>query len=88
VLVRVGLRSVCWVGLDHQPTPDLGRLLHQVVTRLDVRRRLVLDRRIRGFLGVVDASAFDVVVVALPTGGALLVPVEDFDARVARVSLP
>ena len=67
--------------------PELGSLLHRSTAVLDTRRRLVLERRVRGFLGVEDPSCFDVVVVVLAPGAVLLVPTEDFDARLGRVVL-
>src|SRR5207302_4476630 len=65
VAVVVGLRSACFVGTNAHRAPGLGSLVHRTAAALDRRRRLVLERRVRGFLGVEDPSCFDVVVVAL-----------------------
>lgn len=86
--VVAGLRAGCWLGAPGQDEPTLGRLVHRGVTTLDQRRRVVLDRHVRAYLGVADADAFCVVVIALGTGGLLLVPTENFDRRLERVSLP
>jgi hypothetical protein len=47
----------------------------------------VLDRHVRGYLGVADPEAFWVVVIALGTRALLLVPTEDFDRRLERISV-
>lgn len=83
-----GLRSACWIGPPDARPPELGRLCHQTTATIDTRWRLSLDRHVRGYLGVVDPLDFDVVLVSLPTGGVLLVPVEDLEERLARVSVP
>jgi len=85
--VVAGLRSACWVGTPRRVASALGRLVHRSVASLDRRRRVVLDRHVRGYLAVADAEAFWVVVIALGSGGVLLVPTEDFDRRLERISL-
>lgn len=86
--VVAGLRSACWIGTADQLAPGLGRLSHWTTARLDSRVRLTLDRHVRGYLGVANPSDFAAVLVALPTGGVLVVPVEDLDARLDRVVVP
>lgn len=86
--VVAGLRSACWLGVIGQCAPGLGRLSHRSLATVDSRRRVVLDRHLRAYLAVADADAFAVVLISLGNGGLLLVPTEDFDARLARVSLP
>src|SRR5437899_3290405 len=63
--VEVGLRSACFVGVEGAPVPGLGSLVHRAEVTLDARRRMTLDRRVRGFLAVADPSCFDVVVVVV-----------------------
>jgi hypothetical protein len=83
-----GLRSVCWLGPDPESAPGLGRLVHQTTVAVDERGRVVLNRRLRGFLGLVDPDDFEAVVVVLPSGGVLVVPADDFDGSLGRVVLP
>ena len=63
------------------PPPHLGRLAYRTETPVDGRRRLLLDFRVRSWLGVADTLAFEVVGVPSETGGLLIVPVEDFSRR-------
>ncbi len=79
--VAAGFATACWVGSAGQVHPDLGRLAYRCQTRVDVRGRLGLDRRVRTWLAVADVATFDVVTVALADGGLLVVPVEDFARR-------
>lgn len=88
VRLVAGLRSACWIGPPDARAPDLGRLCHHTTATIDARHRLNLDRHVRGYLGVSDPLDFDVVLVSPPTGGLLLVPVEDLEERLARVSIP
>jgi hypothetical protein len=85
--VCAGLRSACWLGPPQGTPPGLGRLVHQGTTHLDARGRVALDRHVRGYLGVADPAEFAVVLVSLPTGGVLVLPVEGIDERAARVRL-
>jgi hypothetical protein len=79
--VAVGFGTVCWVGSPGHPHPDLGRLAYRGETRVDDRGRLSLDHRVRTWLAVTDPHEFDAVVVWLPEGGLVVVPVEDFARR-------
>lgn len=88
VRLVVSLRSACWAGPSGVGAPDLGRLCHHTVSTLDTRNRLTLDRHVRGYLGVNDPLDFEVVLVSLPTGGLLLVPFDNLEERLARVSVP
>jgi hypothetical protein len=81
-----GLRSACWIGPPDARPPDLGRLAHHTSAVIDERHRLSLDRHVRGYLGVTDPMSFDVVLVSLAGGGLLLVPVEEIEARLERVT--
>jgi hypothetical protein len=47
---------------------------------------VVLDLRVRAWLGIANANAFDVVVVPPAEGGLLVVPVEDFARRWEAIS--
>lgn len=87
LVLAVGLRSACWVGPEDGVAPQLGRLTHVAPVGLDGRGRLHLDRNVLGYLGVSTPASFEVVPIAVPTGGLLLVPVDDLDARLARVEL-
>lgn len=88
VRLVTGLRSVCWVGVGDMQPPDLGRLSHHAKATLDARNRLRLDRHVRGYLGVADALDFEVVLASMADGGLLVVPVEDIEERLSRVSVP
>ncbi len=68
--------------------PDLGRLSHHARGTVDGRNRLRLDRHVRGYLGVADALDFEVVLASMADGGLLLVPVEDIEERLSRVTAP
>lgn len=88
LVLAVGLRSACWIGPEDGTAPQLGRLTHRAPVVLDRRGRFRLDRNALGYLGVTDAARFEVIAVAVPTGGLLLVPVDDLEARLGRVHLP
>ena len=76
-----GFASAAWVGPPTASAPHLGRLAYRSETRVDERGRLLLDFRVRDWLGVADPLAFEVVVVPAEAGGLLIVPVEDFAHR-------
>jgi hypothetical protein len=81
VAVVAGFSTACWLGPREANPPDLGRLAYRSETTVDARGRVVLDLRVRAWLGVADAKAFDVVAVPAPAGGLLVVPIEDFARR-------
>jgi hypothetical protein len=81
VAVAVGFASAAWVGPRTEPAPNLGRLGYRSETRIDERGRLVLDLRVRNWLGVANPLAFEVVVVPASPAGLLVIPVEDFAHR-------
>ena len=81
VAVAVGFASAAWVGPPTEPAPTLGRLGYRSETRVDERGRLVLDLRVRNWLGVANPLAFEVVVVPAVPAGLLVIPVEDFAHR-------
>jgi hypothetical protein len=81
VAVAVGFASAAWVGPRTEPAPNLGRLGYRSDTRIDERGRLVLDLRVRNWLGVANPLAFEVVVVPASPAGLLVIPVEDFAHR-------
>jgi hypothetical protein len=59
VAVVAGFRTVCWLGESDRSVPDLGRLAYRGVTRVDRRGRVVLDRRVRAWLGVPTPEVFE-----------------------------
>jgi hypothetical protein len=77
VAVAVGFASAAWVGSPTEPSPNLGRLSYRSEARVDERGRLVLDVRVRSWLGVANPLAFEVVVVPASPAGLLVIPVED-----------
>ena len=79
--VAVGVASAAWLGPLIAASPNLGRRGYRSVSRIAERGRVVLDSRVRSWLGVADAAAFEVVVVRADPLGVLIVPVEDFDGR-------
>jgi hypothetical protein len=81
VAVSVGFASAAWVGPRTAPAPNLGRLGYRSETHVDERGRLVLDLRVRNWLGVANPLAFEVVVVPATPAGLLVIPVEDFAHR-------
>ena len=81
VAVAVGYASAAWVGPRTELAPNLGRLGYRSETRVDERGRLVLDLRVRNWLGVANPLAFEVVVVPASPAGLLVIPVEDFAHR-------
>jgi hypothetical protein len=86
VAVLAGFSTACWLGPRHGTAPNLGRLAFRSEARVDARGRVVLDLRVRAWLGVADANAFDVVAVPAVEGGLLVVPVEDFARRWEAIS--
>jgi hypothetical protein len=81
VVVAAGFASAVWLGPVGAPAPDLGRLAYRSGTRVDSRRRVVLDGWVRSWLAVADPMAFDVVIVPAIEAGLLVVPVEAFARR-------
>ena len=81
VAVSVGFASAAWVGRPTESAPNLGRLGYRSEARVDGRGRLVLDLRVRNWLGVANPLAFEVVVVPAAPAGLLVIPVEDFAHR-------
>ena len=77
----MGFASAAWVGPPTELAPNLGRLGYRSETRVDERGRLVLDLRVRNWLGVANPLAFEVVVVPAAPAGLLVIPVEDFAHR-------
>jgi len=86
LLVLVGFGTLVWLGSDEATPPELSRLVYRAAATVDRRGRLVLDRRARGWLAVKDPGSFEVLVMAAPAGGVLVVPVEDFGRRVSGVT--
>ena len=80
-MVAVGVASAVWLGPPGAASPNLGRLGYRSESRIDERGRIVLDVRVRSWLGVADAAAFEVVAVSADPVGVLVVPVEDFARR-------
>jgi hypothetical protein len=81
VAVSVGFASAAWVGRPTESAPNLGRLGYRGEARVDERGRLVLDLRVRNWLGVANPLAFEVVVVPAAPAGLLVIPVENFAHR-------
>lgn len=81
IAVTAGFATAAWLGPSDATAPDLGRLAYRTETSVDGRGRVVLDLRVRAWLGVEDRMAFEVVAVPAPEGGLLVVPVEDFARR-------
>ena len=84
--VVAGFATAVWLGRPGTDPPALGRLSWRSQSPLDARGRVVLDRRTRLYLAVGDPAAFDVVPLAARCGALFLVPVEDFDRRLAELS--
>jgi hypothetical protein len=81
VAVTAGFATAAWLGPRDCSALDLGRLAYRTETSIDARGRVVLDLRVRAWLGVEQPMAFEVVAVPAPEGGLLVVPVEDFARR-------
>ena len=81
VAVTAGYATAAWIGPRDRSAPDLGRLAYRTETSVDGRGRVVLDLRVRAWLGVEHPISFDVVAVPAAEGGLLVVPVEDFARR-------
>jgi hypothetical protein len=81
VAVAAGFASAAWLGPAAASAPNLGALSYRSATRVDTRGRVLLDLRVRAWLGVVDPMCFDVVAVPAAAGGVLVVPIEDFARR-------
>jgi hypothetical protein len=86
VSVLAGFGTACWLGSPDERAPDLGRLVCRPAARADRQSRVVLDRRVRAWLGVADPTVFTAVLMPLATGGVLVVPVEGFAQRVEVVT--
>ena len=86
VAVVVGFATACWLGRRGLATPDLGRLCYSTETDVDQRGRVVLDRRVRAWLGIDDPMCFDVVTAPTVDGGVVIVPVEGFAKRWKAIS--
>ncbi|MCW2749324.1 MAG: hypothetical protein JWR83_434 [Aeromicrobium sp.] len=86
VNVAVGFATACWIGATGIPAPDLGRLGYRSATDVDSRGRVVLDHRVRAWLGVDDPMSFDIVIAPAADGGLLIVPVDDFARRWQAIS--
>ena len=84
--VLVGFGTLVWLGDPEATSPELGRMVYRGEASVDQRGRVVLDRHARGWLAVADPGAFEALVMAAPTGGVLVVPVEDFGRRVSEVT--
>jgi hypothetical protein len=81
LVVAAGFATACWIGSTETSGPNLGRLGYRGETSVDSRGRLLLDLRVRAWLGVEDPMCFDVIAVTAVTGGLLIVPVEEFARR-------
>jgi hypothetical protein len=79
--VVAGFSTACWIGPPEIRVPDLGRLTYRSRTGVDRRGRMMLDYRVRVWLSVEDANAFEVVAFPAEAGGILVMPVEDFARR-------
>jgi hypothetical protein len=79
--VVAGFSTACWIGPPEIRVPDLGRLTYRSRTGVDRRGRMMLDYRVRAWLSVEDAHAFEVVAFPAEAGGILVMPVEDFARR-------
>jgi hypothetical protein len=88
VTVVAGFATVCWLGGPDASPPDLGRMVYRAETTPDRRGRVVLDRRARAWLAVATPGEFEAVVMAAPSGGVLVVPVEDYARRAEAVTTP
>ena len=86
VAVAAGFATACWIGPRDKPAPNLGRLGYRSETDVDSRGRVVLDLRVRAWLGIDDPLCFDVVAVPAVDGGLLIVPVEEFARRCEVIS--
>ena len=84
--VAVGFATACWIGARGVAMPDLGRLGYRSTTDVDSRGRVVLDHRVRAWLGVADPLCFDVVIAPAADGGLLIVPVDEFARRWQAIS--
>ena len=81
VAVAAGFATAAWLGAQDMSAPHLGRLAYRSETRVDERGRVVLDLRIRAWLGIEDPMCFEVVAIPVAEGGLLVVPIEDFARR-------
>jgi hypothetical protein len=86
VAAVAGFGTVCWLGESDRSVPDLGRLAYRGVTRVDRRGRVVLDRRVRAWLGVPTPEVFEALTVPAAAGGVWVVPVDDFARRFEAVT--
>jgi hypothetical protein len=86
VTVLAGFGTAAWLGPHDVPCPRLGRLVCRSDTRIDRRGRVVLGRQVRAWLAVADAMLFEAVLMPVPTGGVLVVPVEGFARRAEAVT--
>ena len=84
--VAAGFGTVGWIGAVGAEPPDLGRLAWHGRARVDLRDRLMLERRVRVYLAVADVARFNVVLIPIDEGGLLVVPVEGFATRVVAVT--
>lgn len=84
--VAVGFATACWIGARGMPFPSLGRLGYRSATDVDSRGRVVLDHRVRAWLGVPEPMCFDVVTAPAADGGLLIMPVDDFARRWKEIS--
>ena len=86
LVLGVGFATACWISAPGAAMPELGRLRYTTDIEVDPRGRVVLDRRVRSWLGVEDPMRFDVVTAPSGDGGVLIVPVEDFARRWKAIS--
>ena len=84
--IAAGFATACWIGPRQAAAPNLGRLGYRSETTMDARGRVVLDLRVRAWLGIEDPICFDAVAVPAEHGGLLVVPVEDFARRWEAIS--
>ena len=84
--VAVGFATAGWIGARSVALPNLGRLGYRSATDVDSRGRVVLDHRVRAWLGVADPMCFDVVIAPAADGGLLIVPVDEFARRWQAIS--
>jgi hypothetical protein len=81
VAVVAGFATAVWLGSRSASPPNLGRLAYRSETRVDDRGRVVLDLRVRAWLGIEDPMRFEVVAVPAARAGLMLVPIDDFARR-------
>jgi hypothetical protein len=83
LVVVAGFGTACWLGAPGDRPPDLGRHVYRSTATVDVRGRVVLDRRSRAWLAVGDPASFEAVVMPLASpAGLVVVPVEDYARRI------